>query len=118
MLSHRVVGWLFEVAGKEGFNADSIALVASRPRLMLSHLWAVKRDSTSVPTRFSALGALVNSMMAKPKPRVDDNDDESADDECMAVSGVYVVLFFIYFGGGLGDWRGAGVLDGGPRGLF
>ena len=51
-------------------------------------------------------------MMAKPKPRVDDNDDDSVHDECMAVSGVYVVLFFIYFGGGweIGEglvcWRG------------
>ena len=69
--------------GKD-WSRDDVSLVASRPRLMLSHLWRAKRDSLKMPRRFGQLQALVDAMNVRPRQMnevSDDNDDDEDDDE-------------------------------------
>lgn len=55
-------------AGVEGaFSEDELALVARRPRLMLSHLWNLKRNGGSTPQKYQQLGSLVQAMNTRER---------------------------------------------------
>ena len=69
------------LAGK--FDDDTVSLIATRPRLMVSHLWSVKRNGMRIPAKWNKLQALVDRMVATPKPKTDlvpIKDDSSQDD--------------------------------------
>jgi len=77
-------------------TADEVSRMASRPRLMLSHLWSTKRRGAKVPAQYAPLQALVNGMNCKisrsrsPASRALEEQDmdfrSSGDDDVACVS--------------------------------
>ena len=74
------------------FSADDISVICRRPRLMLSHLWSCKRCDGMVPSRYSQLQALKNSMdvdrremallsMGSPRTGSSSDEEEEKDED-------------------------------------
>lgn len=77
------------ISGDEACNA------AYRVRVMLSHLFTVKRSSTKVPKRYSStLQAMFDLVAVKPKDStggIDSDDQEDNEDQNLSAAGIHEI---------------------------